>query len=517
MKLRSRLNFAYVYALFGGALLALSFPSFNLFLFAWIALAPLLVLVYDRKSGEAFKAGLLFGMVYFFGTIYWIYYSLHHYGSISLVPSLIMVLLLSVYLSFYPAIFCSLFSAIMKKSDMPALFVAPVLWTSLEFVRSYALSGFPWSTLGYSQHNFPVFIQSADIIGVYGISFLVVAFNGALADVVIMAKRMLSRPLYSRFHTYAGWCLLFIALVANLIYGFYRLYQDRPGSAVTVAVVQGNIEQDKKWDASYQHDVTDIYKNLSLSVTGISESGTSAPSLVVWPETSVPFVFGADRELSEDLISFQRKLNTYLLFGSIRLKNNTRDKFSNSTVLLTKDGSVSYIYDKIHLVPFGEYVPLRRLFFFVNKLTVGIGDYVPGDSYARALPPFGSFGTPICYEIIFPGLVRKYYTKGGDFIVTITNDAWFGRTNGPYQHFSMAVFRAIENRKPVVRAANTGISGIIDSNGNVLKTTALFERTAFKATFKTDKTLTLYTKYGDMFSFFCIVLSLSLVLKLRKR
>jgi apolipoprotein N-acyltransferase len=332
---------------------------------------------------------------------------------------------------------------------------------------------------------------------------------------------MLSRHLYSRFYTYAGWCLLIVALGANLLYGFFRLYQDRPGSALTVVVVQGNIEQDKKWDASYQHYVTDIYKNLTLGITGIPAPGTPAPdpvpSLVVWPETSVPFVFGADKELSEDLITFQRELNTYLLFGSIRMKNDARDKFSNSTILLTKDGSISYIYDKIHLVPFGEYVPMRRLLFFISKLTVGIGDYVPGDSYARALPPFGSFATPICYEIIFPGLVRKYYTKGGDFIVTVTNDAWFGRTNGPYQHFSMAVFRAIENRKPVVRAANTGISGIIDSSGTVLKTTALFERTAFKTTFRTDRTLTFYTKYGDLFSFFCIVLSLSLVLKLRKR
>jgi apolipoprotein N-acyltransferase len=516
MKLLHRLNVAYLYAIFSGALLVLAFPSFNIYPLAWFALTPLLILLYDKSGIKSFKIGLLFGIVYFFGTLYWIYNSLHQYGSISLIPSLLIVLILCIYLSLYPAIFCLLYSAAIRKTDLPALFVAPVLWTSLEFLRSYALSGFPWSSLGYSQYSFLVFIQSADIVGIYGISFLIVAFNGAIADFFIMKKRVHAKPLYSRFHTFAGWTILLIAIMANLCYGLYRLYQERPGSQIRAAVIQGNIEQDKKWDIAYQKYVSNIYRTMSSDAAGI-DADPNRPNLIVWPETAVPFFFGTNRELTEEMVAFQKGLNTYLLFGSVTMKKDAADKFSNSTILLTKDGTISYIYDKIHLVPFGEYVPLRNLLFFVDKLVAGVGDYIPGDSYTRAVTPFGSFGTPVCYEIIFPGLVRRYYIKGGDFIVNITNDAWFGKTDGPYQHFSMAVFRAIENRKPVIRAANTGISGFIDSSGRILQASDIFKRTTLIAELKTDHTLSFYTKYGDLFSFFCIVTSLLFFINIRRK
>ena len=167
------------------------------------------------------------------------------------------------------------------------------------------------------------------------------------------------------------------------------------------------------------------------------------------------------------------------------------------------------------MVPFGEYVPLRRLLFFVDKLVTGIGDYAPGDAYVKAGTEFGEFGTMICYEIIFPGQVRKFFTRGGDMIVTITNDAWFGKTAGPYQHFVMAVFRAIENRKPVVRAANTGVSGFIDSNGRILARTPLFKRMVLHHVIRTDRTMTFYTKYGDLFSFMCLVVFIILSINVR--
>ena len=173
---------------------------------------------------------------------------------------------------------------------------------------------------------------------------------------------------------------------------------------------------------------------------------------------------------------------------------------SNSAVLLDNAGKVVYTYDKIHMVPFGEYVPLHNVLFFIDKLVVGIGDYVSGERLIRAETPFGNFATLICYEVIFPGLARKFYADGGDFIVNITNDAWFGQTTGPYQHFSMAVFRAVENRKPLLRSANTGISGYIDSNGRILSKTALFEKTVLLSDVRTDSTRSFYSKYGRSFS-----------------
>ena len=184
-------------------------------------------------------------------------------------------------------------------------------------------------------------------------------------------------------------------------------------------------------------------------------------------------------------------------------------------LLLDKEGKISYRYDKIHMVPFGEYVPLRSVLFFIDKLVAGIGDYLPGNQYIKAETKFGGFASLICYEIIFPGLVRKFYAKDGDFIVNITNDAWFGKTAGPYQHFSMAVFRAIENRKPLMRSANTGISGFIDSNGRIVSTTELFQRQVLSEEIKTDNTLSMYSRYGDLFMYFCMVISVMLFINLK--
>lgn len=512
--IRAKINKFYIPAFLAGLLLFLSFPKADLHLLAWVALTPLLVFLYGLEKKEAFKAGFLMGVVYFFGTTYWIYHALHYYGSFPLLLSLFLVLLLSLYLSLYPAVFSYFYSSLIRKTSLPALFVAPVLWTTLEFIRSYALTGFPWSNLGYSQYEFLPAIQIADITGIYGVSFLIVAINGAIADIFLLKKRGLDKPLYPLLPTMAGFISLLIAVVAVFSYGFYRLYSERDGVQIRAAVIQGNIEQDRKWDPAFQNETIGAYKELSMA------AANKKPDIIIWPETAIPFVFKRDGERTNDLISFQKELDSYLLFGSIlvREKEDTKEKtnelvHTNSAVLLDKNGNIVYVYDKIHLVPFGEYVPLRWLLFFVDKLAFGAVDYTPGDSHALASTSFGSFGVPICYEIIFPGLVRKFYLRGGDFIVTITNDAWFGNTSGPYQHFNKAVFRAVENRKPVIRAANTGISGFIDSNGRIIATTDLFDRTFMVKDIYTDKTRSVYTKYGDIFSFLCIVCSLLLLIR----
>ena len=500
-------------AILSGLLLVLSFPKLEWFPLAWIALVPLLTFLYDKDYLTAFKSGFCFGLVYFFGTLYWLYYSIHFYGGVPLVPSFLLVLVLCMYFSLYPAFFAMLYAANIKRTDMPALIVAPLLWTTLEFLRSYVLSGFPWSSLGYSQYTFLPVIQIADITGVYGVSFLIVAVNAAIVDVLMFKRRYVERPLASLLPTVSGFAALAIVVIFTFSYGVYRLNQERSGSLIKAAVIQGNVEQDKKWDPSYQQAVINDYKDLSFA------AASEMPELIVWPETAVPFYFRTDKELTAYMLSFQRQLNAYLLFGSVMVKEGSkpsRTRYTNSAVLLDKNGSMTYIYDKIHLVPFGEFMPLRRLLSFVD-LTGAIGDFAPGDSYTKAVTPFGSFGTLICYEVIFPGLVRKFYTSGGDFIVTITNDAWFGRTPGPYQHFSMAVFRAIENRKPVIRSANTGISGFIDSCGRILARTNLFTRTYLVQNVKTDRTLSPYTKYGDIFSYLTIIGTLLLLIRKRNR
>jgi apolipoprotein N-acyltransferase len=497
-------------ACISGILLALCFPTLDLFLVAWIAFVPFLLSLYDKNPKQAFKAGLFLGIPYFFGTLYWIYHSINHYGGISFVTSIILVILLCLYLSLYPAIFAFLFTITIRKTKLPALFIAPLFWVVLEFLRSYLFTGFPWSSIGYTQYKFLAIIQIADITGIYGISFLVLAVNGAIADIFLLRRRTNDMPLFPLSPSLIGYTFLALIFIITIVYGQVRLRQERPGRHITASIIQGNIEQDKKWEPSYQKNVIDIYTQLS------HKAAVASPSLIVWPETAVPFFFESDRELTEELLFMHKELNTYLLFGSVLIKGKTEERYalSNSAVLLNQDGMVVYKYDKIHLVPFGEYIPLQNILFFIHKLVVDIGDYTRGNNYIKANTPFGDFTTLICYEIIFPGLVRKFFSTGGDFMVNITNDAWFGRTTGPYQHFSMAVFRAIENRKPVIRAANTGISGFINSNGIILSKTDIFQRGILNADIKTDSSKTFYSKYGDLFSYFCIILSIVLLANL---
>jgi apolipoprotein N-acyltransferase len=502
---------AYMPSIISGILVVLSFPVFDFYLLAWAAFVPLLVSLWGKSGRQAFAQGYVFGLVYFFGTLYWIYHSINFYGGVSFPASISIVLLLCAYLSLYPALFSGIFIALVRKTRLPALLIAPAIWVALEFVRSYALTGFPWSSIGYSQYKFLHIIQIADITGIYGVSFLVLAVNGAIVDLFFLRKRVQNMPLFPSSSTYAGLSILLLVLAASLVYGSWRLGQQRAGHMIKVSVVQGNIEQDKKWDPAYQNEVLDTYFSLSR------KAAESSPQLIVWPETALPFFFDFDKENTAKLIDFEKGLGSDLLTGAVTVKQRTADKFllSNSAVLLDREGKTVYEYDKIHMVPFGEYVPLRSVLFFVDKLVAGIGDYVPGKEYLKAKTDFGSFATLICYEVIFPGLVRKFYTDGGDFIVNITNDAWFGDTAGPHQHFSMAVFRAIENRKPLIRAANTGISGFIDSSGRILFSTPIFRRLVSTEYVKTDSTMTFYTRYGDLFSYLCMVLSIIMVINIR--
>ena len=501
---------AYAPAALSGCLLILAFPTFDLYPLAWVAFVPLLVSLWDKRPGEAFISGVITGIFYFFGTLYWIYHSITYYGSLPLPVGIGLVLLLCLYLSLYPGFFALIFCLKIRTSRLPALLLAPVFWVTLEFIRSYALTGFPWSSIGYSQYRFLYGIQFADITGIYGVSFLVLAVNGAVADLFIAKRRRADMPLFPLTYTLAGYVVFFVVLLFIFGYGYWRIHQERPGASLRASIIQGNIEQDRKWAPAYQEEVTGIYRELSAT------TGTSSPSLIIWPETAVPFYFGFDAARSDALTAFERQLNSYLLFGSVMVKRppspGKPPLLTNSAVLLDREGNVSYIYDKIHLVPFGEYVPLRSLLFFVDKLVAGIGDYEPGDKVIKANTAVGSFATFVCYEIIFPGLVRRFYSRDGDFIVTITNDAWFGRTAGPYQHFSMAVFRAIENRKPVLRAANTGISGYIDSSGRIRRATPLFERRVETVDIRTDRSRSFYSRYGDIFSYLCIVGLLLLLL-----
>ncbi len=503
----------YLPALLTGVALMLSFPKFGYSWLAFVALVPLLVVLRKADTWKAIRCGLFAGLVFYFGTLYWVYHSVHFYGGMDLSLSLGIAFMLSLVLSLFVSTFAFFFSRTITHTSLPASFVAPLYWVVLEFLRNYLFTGFPWNLLAYSQSDFLHLIQIADITGVYGVSFIIVAVNGVIADIFILRGRRMEMPLFTMLPTVVGYAVVAVLVIVSLVYGGFRLGQNRVGKLTRASIIQGSIEQDVKWNPLYQRMVISTYSKMTR------EAMEDSPDIVIWPESSMPFLYSSDIERQNELIALQDEIKKPLLVGIIDRRSDEVDGefFYTNSAALIKDGKTAMVYDKTHLVPFGEYVPLRKVFFFVNKLVPDLGEYRPGKDNRRGSIAQGEFATLICYEIIFPNLVRKFFKdKGGGFIVNITNDAWFGRTPGPFQHFNMAVFRAVENRKPVIRVANTGISGFISSNGEVMAKTELFEQKVLTRDFFTDTSWTFYSRFGDMFVYMCIIFMFVILIDLRR-
>ncbi|MBI5190433.1 MAG: apolipoprotein N-acyltransferase [Nitrospirae bacterium] len=496
----------YILPAVSGILLALSFPKADLSFLAWAALAPLLVSLSGKPGRLAFKYGFASGMAFYTASIYWVINTMHNYGGLPYIVSIPLLVLLSAYMALYVGLFAWLFGAVRERSAGAAVFAAPALWASLELVRNYALSGFPWDLLGYSQHSNLTVIQVADISGVYGVSALIVLINAALAYIISM--RMTGEAVSLKRLSYPVAAALILAAVLG--YGRYRLAKaaytpDSGGKGYKVSLVQGNIEQFHKWDPEYQDEVIEAYRSLTL------EAANSRPDVIIWPETATPFYF-QDMPRRLELQETVRKAGTFLLTGSPAYESvgePAEDKFLdfNSAYLMSADGEVAGRYNKMHLVPFGEYVPMKTLLPFVSKMVTSIGDFGRGTEYTVLEAGRGRFGTAICFEVIFPELVRRFADNGANFLVSITNDAWFADSAAPYQHFNMSVFRAVENRRAMVRAANTGITGIILPTGEVAARTVIFTRTALTAEIPLVTEKTFYTRYGDVFAYLCVLLS----------
>jgi apolipoprotein N-acyltransferase len=269
----------------------------------------------------------------------------------------------------------------------------------------------------------------------------------------------------------------------------------------TVSIIQGNINQDVKWDMEFRNATIDTYFQLS------KQEAKHHPDLIIWPETAAPFYFGYNAELTERVINGVRDMKTYFLIGAPTVEiSENQDRYYNSAYLITPDGRDTQRYDKVHLVPFGEYVPFRKLLPFLGKIVAQVGDFNTGEIGATLRWGQIDTGVLICYEVIFPGLAAKLVQNNAGLLVSITNDAWFGNTGAPYQHFIMAAFRAVETRRSLVRAANTGISGFIDPVGRVLAQTGLFEETALTRKIPVIRAYqTFYTRHGDVLIWVCFI------------
>jgi apolipoprotein N-acyltransferase len=497
-------------AILSGLLLTASFPPGDMSWAAWFALVPLLKGIEDVSPFQAFKIGLMAGTVHYLTLMYWIVVAIGHYGNVNTILSAGILFLLCLYLGLYPAFF-SIFTRWLQRSRFFIVSAASA-WVALEYIRAHLLTGFPWCLLGYSQFKHLHVIQIADVAGVYGVSFLIVVVNVFFYRLLFNSRRTRTG--------FPKWDFLFAALLAaaTIGYGQYRLHgmekTDSAARRFRIAIIQGNIDQSLKWDSAHQSKTISVYQRLTRS------SDSFKPDLIVWPETSVPFFFQNNEEYSPKVIALSKASKAPLLFGSPAYeRNGTHTRYYNRAYLVTPDGRTVQHYDKVHLLPFGEYVPLQKILSFVNRLVPAAGDFEPGRRIAPLTHGDLSMGVLICYEAIFPELARTHTREGANVLVNMTNDAWFGMTSAPYQHLCMAAFRAVENRMPMIRAANTGISAYIGAHGGILARSRLFEAAALTRPLEiATPPLTIYARFGDLFALASVILALlGIVLSLSLR
>jgi apolipoprotein N-acyltransferase len=482
-----------------GLVLTASFPKWDWDFLAWIALVPLFCAIKDKLPHESFKLGFFAGVVHYITLLYWISGVMETYGQIPVVASWGILLLLVVYLSLYPAVFGMVISQLRTRSSI-YLWSAPFLWTGLEYIRGFLLSGFPWENLGYSQYKRLHLIQISDILGIYGLSAVIVAVNAAFFGLCcgIGQKRDFSWKPALVVAVILGGCLLY---GMSRMVKIERVVETAPTRVI--ALLQGNIDQSKKWAASFQDETLRRYGKLSL------EALEGQPDLMVWPETALPFYFLHDEVLTAQVVELVRTCKVYFVLGSPSFRTEGQSvSYYNSAYLIGPYGDVLGKYDKVHLVPYGEYVPFKRFFPFLGKIVEAVGDFERGKE-GQVLSSDGQrLGVLICFEVIFPALSRAMVQNGAQLLVNITNDAWFGTSSAPYQHLSMAVFRAVETRRALARAANTGITAFIDPVGRVLDETPLFEEAIRTRSLPALDQETFYVRHGDLFAIVCVLISL---------
>jgi apolipoprotein N-acyltransferase len=501
-----------------GILLPYCFPRYDLGLLAWVALIPLHIALDGlSRRRQAFWLGWLAGIICSTGIMSWVVTAMNTYGKVPLVFSYGIMLLLTAYLGLYVGIYSA--GVVWFRMLMPryGLFAAPCLWVTLELLRTYVLSGLPWSLLGYSQYRQLDVIQIADHLGVYGVSFLIVLSNVALAELYLWLM-----PLFRGFRpARLPWELVTTAaMLVSLSWAYSTSLiasetMEHSKATLQVGVVQPNIDQAVKWDQAFREETLRRYDHLT-------ESFGYGVDLVVWPEAATPFIYEREPVYQLQLVAMANRASAPLLFGSpaVRFDQERKPFLLNSAYLLSPDGELLGRYDKQHLVPFGEYIPLKSsLLFFLEKMVEGIGDFQAGpgptilsfqlkESDGVAPARRVKFGVVICYEVIFPDLVRRIAGSGAEFLVTITNDAWFGDSSAPAQHFSMVVLRSVENHLAFARAANTGISGFIDPFGRIIVASPTFTQTAVQAEIPVRQTKTFYSRHGDVFAYGCMLISL---------
>jgi apolipoprotein N-acyltransferase len=500
------------FAVASGLALGLAFPKFDYNLLAWVAFVPLFYAIEGEGLGRVFGWAYLQGFVANVVGLYWIPVPLHDFANVRIEFAILPMLLLAGAVAINTAIAIWAAEFVARRARLPMVLTMPIAWTALEWFRTYVPASFPWNLLGYVAYRNLELIQFAEFTGVYGVSALIMFFN-AVVYVVI------SRRGSTRLQT-ASLTTLTALMIAMVAFGAWRInnLKNAPSTgSFKVAMIQANIPQSLKWDPNFLPQSFKAYQDATV------DAAQRGADLIAWPEAAAAFLFqpddryppmlASDAQYRTALLALARTVGKPILFGApaLAVKDDRVAGFYNRAYLVNAkgEGEVDADYDKIELVPFGEYVPARAILgYFVNRVVQGFGDMLPGSAQTLFEIKGAKLGILICYESIFPDLTRREADEGADVLVNITNDAWYGESSAPYQALAMAAMRSAETKLPMVRVANTGISALIEPSGRITDRTPLFKRETSIVDVSWRPVRTLYTMIGDVFAELCFALTL---------
>src|SRR5579863_3941838 len=503
---------AWLLVLLSAALQVLIFPLPGVYVLSWFALAPLIVaLLRARPAGElevpgelrlqpasplqGFFLGYVCGIVWYAGTCYWIYDTMRQYGGLNAPAAVLVVFLFCCYLGLYHGLFGLLVCLLAHPRDnRRALVMAPVLWVAVELART-RITGFPWNLLGIAQVDNIALCRIASWTGVYGVSFEIVLVNVALAAAFLVPREKRSS-------------LLIASLAAAAVLQSGRLIEAPTARADrTASLIQQNIPVSADWDPKYlQQTLAELADLTEKSIANQPQT----IDLIVWPESPAPF-FSNDPRFRDAVGTIARNTKAWIVTGTIgsdAANPNSEGTLFNSAALVSPTGEFTARYDKVHLVPFGEYLPFPSLFSFAGGLTKEVGQFEHGAS-RRPLKAGGeSLGVFICYESVFPDEVRQFADQGAQVFVNISNDGWYGDSGAYAQHLNQTRMRAIENNRWILSATDTGVTASIDPFGRVAARVPRKQRAALLAPYALTSVTTFYTRHGDWFAYLCAIISL---------
>lgn len=496
-----------IFAVLTGVLVCFSFPTLifgwhapEMGWIAWVALVPLILAIRDVAPSRAFLITSLAALVWYSGSVFWVYRAMNTFGGLSPATSvmvlILLVLIISAYISFAPM----LARLIQTRWRGELIVLLPVCWVAMEICRNYfPCNGFSWSNIAMSQWRLLPIIQIADVVGVYGLIFLIVWVNVFIAEVI---ARLMGDDVEQLF---AKGAMTIILILVTLGYGFIRMNSIADAMADTpvirVGMIQGNIPQEDKWEEGMAEQNLNEQRKLARQLR-------NAPvDLIIWPEAAFPWVIKTDvTDMDPVILGLDEdefgKL-PFTLLGNVAAADD--HELYNSATLLDAKGQVVGRYHKTHLVPFGEYIPYKKLLFFARKLTRPVGNFLAGTSFAPLSAGRANAGVLICYEDIFPEISREAVRRGAGFLANLTNDAWYGVSSAPYQHLAISVFRAVENRRYLLRATNTGVSAVISPTGKLLVESGLFQQATIVAPVAIMSATSTYTRTGDWFAYACLL------------